>query len=222
MRLAEGVFVTGTDTDVGKTVVTSALAACLTRAGVVVRALKPIASGVDPGCEADDALRIGRSAGHPPLSAVRLIAPVSPERAARLEGRPIDVPFVVEWVRKNRGEITLVEGAGGWEVPVAPAWRISDIAVAIGFPVVIVAQNRLGVVNHVLLTAGAILARGLPIAGVVLVDAPARSSQSARYNDTDLQALLVDVPVRRLPWLGALDEVTLANAGARLLWGTLT
>jgi dethiobiotin synthetase len=216
MRLAEGLFVTGTDTHVGKTVVTSALAAALARADVRVRALKPVASGVPDGEDGEDAVAIAAAAGHPPASFLRLTAPLSPHRAAALAGVDVDVDALLAWIRANAGAATIVEGAGGWMVPITPRFRMSDLAAALGWPVLVVAADRLGVLNHTLLTVEAIRARGLPVAGVALV-AQADPDDSAAHNLRDLQALLPDVAVRAMPWLAGRDRATLAEAGAGLL-----
>lgn len=215
MRLAEGLFVTGTDTGVGKTVTTAALAAALAGAGVDVRALKPVASGVPAGDPGEDAALLGFAAGHAPAGAVRLRAPVSPHRAAALEGRAIDPADLLDWIHARRGAVTLVEGAGGWEVPLTPRFRVSHLAAALGWPVLVVALDRLGVLNHTLLTVEAVQRAGVAVAGVVLVDGP--EDASTPHNAADLRALLPRVAVRRLPRLPALDRATLAAAGRALL-----
>lgn len=217
MRLGEALFVTGTDTGVGKTVVTAALAAALARAGVAVRALKPVASGVPEGEPGEDASLLALAAGHAPKSFVRLVAPLSPHRAALLEETEVDPDALLAWLRAERGEVTLAEGAGGFEVPVTPRYRMSDLAEALGWPVLVVASDRLGVLNHVLLTVEAVRRRGLPVAGVVLV---AREPDPASvWNAEDLRALLPDVPVVGMPLLPALDRAALARAGVGLLGG---
>lgn len=197
MRLAGGLFVTGTDTGVGKTVVTSALAAALAEAGVAVRALKPVASGIDDGGWGEDATALGTAAGHAPAVHTRLRAPLSPHRAAALEGVVPDPAALVAWVRAEAGAVTLVEGAGGWAVPITPTWRMSDFARALGFPVVIVAANRLGVLNHALLTVEAVRGAGLGVAGLVLVESGGHDGGprdlAADHNADDLRALLPDV-----------------------------
>lgn len=222
MRLDDGVFITGTDTGIGKTVVTAALAAALAQAGVRVHALKPVASGVESGA-GEDAERIASAAGHGPLTGLSLRAPISPHRAATLEGRTIDPDALVAWVAAHRGEVTLVEGAGGWLVPLTPTARMADLAVALGYPVLVVAADRLGVLNHVLLTVESIRRRGLALSGVVLVASPSPGPDEApRYNLADLRELLPDVAVRRFPWLWAFDRDTLGGAGAALLRGDTT
>jgi dethiobiotin synthetase len=217
MRLGRRLFVTGTDTGVGKTVVTACLSAALAEAGVRVRALKPVASGVPDGEDGEDATVTGAAAGHAPASFVRLRAPLSPHRAAAMEGVTVDVDGMIEWIDREGGETTLVEGAGGWEVPITPTFRMSDLAVRLGDPVLVVAADRLGVLNHTLLTVQAVRAWGLPVAAVVLVEPAGRAEDAPRHNAEDLRALLPDVAVRRLPWLADLSREALAEAGRGLL-----
>lgn len=225
MRLDRGLLVTGTDTGVGKTVTGAALAAALAAAGTRVRALKPVASGVAPGEPGEDAALLGRAAGHDPACFLRLRTPVSPHRAAALEGVTLDPDALLAWIADNRGDATLVEGAGGWEVPLAPRFRVAHLAAALGWPVLVVAADRLGVLNHTLLTVAAVRAAGLPVAGVVLTGPapaagdPAEADPSTWSNLDDLRDLLPDVAVRRLAWLPALDRATLAAAGRGLLLG---
>ncbi|MES2638665.1 MAG: dethiobiotin synthase [Myxococcota bacterium] len=214
MRLDRGLLVTGTDTGVGKTVVTAALAAALAESGVAVRALKPVASGVAEGDPGEDAALLGAAAGHPPLSLHRLRTPVSPHRAAALDGVTIDPAAILAWVHAHAGDVTLVEGAGGWEVPFAADWRVSHLGVALGWPVLVVAADRLGVLNHTLLTVAAVQRAGLVVAGVVLTG-PADGG--VMDNHAELTHLLGPVAVRRMPWLPALDRAALAEAGRGLL-----
>lgn len=219
MRLDRGLLVTGTDTGVGKTIVTAALAAALADVGVAVRALKPVASGVPEGDPGEDAALIGAAAGHPPAAFLRLRSPVSPHRAAAFDRVKVDAAAIVAWVHANAGDVTLVEGAGGWEVPLAADWRVSDLGVALGWPVLIVAADRLGVLNHTLLTVAAVQHAGLVVAGVVLTGPEERGLMD---NHADLVQLLSPVAVRRMPWLpstesGVFDRALLAEAGRRLL-----
>lgn len=211
-------FVSGTDTEVGKTVTTACLAAALRNYGPV-RALKPVASGVQAGTEGEDATLLAGAAGHPiPSGSVKLRAPRSPARAAREEGVVVDLQTVADWVAANveRGGATLVEGVGGWEVPVGASWRVADLAESLGWPVLVVASDRLGVINHTLLTVAAVRLRGLRVAGVVLT----RSDSDG--NREDLRALLPDLPIVSMATLELsagnrpLVEV-LAEAGAALL-----
>ena len=113
MRLGSRLFVTGTDTGVGKSVVTAALAAALCDAGVNVRALKPVASGCAPGSPGEDAALLALADGHAAESAVSFVAALSPHLAAREENREVSPEQVLAWIRERQAETTLVEGVGG-------------------------------------------------------------------------------------------------------------
>ncbi len=207
------IFVTGTDTEVGKTVVSAALAAALARGGGV-RALKPVASGVEPGTAGEDAELLAFAAGHAvPEGGVRLRTPCSPHRAAIIEGRTVEPAMILNWIAENLGEVTVVEGVGGWEAPITVDFHVSDLAAALRGRVLLIARDRLGVLNHTLLTVAAIRARGLTLVGVVLVDPELGTS----HNLADLRLLLPDVVVAPFPRLPNLERETLANAGAALL-----
>lgn len=216
MILGPRLFVTGTDTGVGKSVVTAALAAALADAGVRVAALKPVASGVTPGTPGDDAALLGLGAHHEPRSALRLVAPLSPHLAAEAEGVTIEPEALLAWVEREAGEVTLVEGVGGWAVPLTRAWRVSAFARALGAPVLVVARNRLGVLNHTLLTVEAVQASGLRVAGVVLTP-PTEVDPSAAQNARELANLLPGVAVRSMAWVPPWDRAALVDAGRRLL-----
>jgi len=208
-----GWFVTGTDTEVGKSVVTAALAAGLRADGRDVRALKPLATGGPP--PGDDATLLGRAAGHEPAVFETFPTPAAPGRAARLAGRKIDPAAVVGWIRAQAGSTTLVEGVGGWRVPLWGAWCVDDLAAELSLPVIVVAANRLGVLNHTLLTVEAVAARGLSVAAVVLNDGAGTAGALADWNAEDLRARLAhDVPLVRLPQLTI--PAGLAAAGRRL------
>ena len=161
-------FVTGTDTGVGKTYVSRLLVACLRDAGVDAVGYKPVACG-----DRDDAVILGQvSGGLAPdvVNPVYLKTPVAPYVAGLLENRVVSLEELLEGYHRLAAEhdVVIVEGAGGWEVPVAPDFRISDLAKALGLPVLVVAANRLGALNHILLTVNAIRSRGLVCAGLVL------------------------------------------------------
>lgn len=210
---ADSLFITGTDTDVGKTVVTAALAAAWPSR---VRAVKPVASGIPQGNNGSDATRIALAAGHPPCIFQTWTAPVSPHRAALREGTPLNVPKLLSWLDSMTGPL-LVEGAGGWKVPLSldPRFDIADLAVHLGLPVVVVAANRLGVLNHTLLTVDAIRASGCEVAFVVLNTLDANDA-SLPTNLEDL-TILLDVSVRAMPWIDPNDVGALASAGRQLL-----
>lgn len=165
-------FVTGTDTGVGKTFVTCGLALALRDAGRRVSVMKPVETGVTG--EPDDAVRLRAAAADPaPLDAVcpwRFRAPLAPSEAARAEGTAIDVDALVARVlaRRRGADALLVEGAGGLLVPIRDRVTWLDVLARTGLDLLIVAANRLGVVNHTALTARVARAAGIPIRGVVL------------------------------------------------------
>ena len=161
-------FVTGTDTGVGKTHVTRLILEGLRASGIDAAGYKPVACG-----DRDDARILADASGGLPIDEVNpvyLQSPVAPYVAGLLENRAIDPAELIAGYRRLAAahKTIIVEGAGGWEVPVAAGYRISDLAAELGLPVVLVAANRLGALNHILLTLGAIRARGLVCAGVFL------------------------------------------------------
>jgi dethiobiotin synthetase len=161
-------FVTGTDTGAGKTHITRLLLEALRRKGVDAAGYKPVACG-----DRDDARILSEASGGLPLDEVNpvfLKSAVAPYVAGLLENQSVDPAALVAGYRRLAAnhQTVIVEGAGGWEVPLAADYRISDLAAALGLPVVLVAANRLGALNHILLTIGAIRARGLTCAGIFL------------------------------------------------------
>jgi len=173
-----GLFVTATDTGVGKTSLGVAIVGHLTARGEVVRPRKPLESG----CACDerghllpsDAQLLRQAAGgREDLIRVcpwALTAPISPERAATLVGLHLTLDDLTAACRVGveRGDFLWVEGAGGFLSPLAPGVRNAELAAALGLPVVLVVADRLGCLNHALLTVEAITARGLYLAAVVL------------------------------------------------------
>lgn len=221
------VFVTGTDTGVGKTLVSSCLARAARARGSVL-AVKPVASGVD-GEFGDDALRLGAAAGHAPVVYAAFAAPLSPHRAAAAEGRTVP-DDVCDRIARLEADAVIVEGVGGWRVPLRtgskPLWVVDLARATSGFvagphpagSVVVVAADRLGALNHTLLTVEAVRGAGLPVGGVVLnrgAGAPDPSDRSRATNARDLQELL-DVPVAVVERVDPSDDAALARAGAAL------
>ena len=181
-------FITGTDTGVGKTLVTALIAADLESRGLEPVALKPVCCG-----DRADALALHSACGgRLPLEDVNPFwfeEPVAPEVAARASGNFARVEDLMTWFRRITAgrEHVLVEGAGGWMVPSAPGETLADFASATGLPVLIVVLNRLGCLNHALLTLDQVRRRGLPFAGFVLNDATAPSDDASR--DSNASAL---------------------------------
>jgi dethiobiotin synthetase len=167
-----GLFVTGTDTGVGKTVVTAGLVAALRAEGIDVGVSKPVQSGNRARDPEGDTMRLLTLAGldDPPerVNLYAFEASLAPLVAGELEGVGIAPTRVIEHVRGAGHGAVLVEGAGGWMVPLAPGWTVAGLAAGLGYPVVIVARPGLGTVNHSVLTAEAVRKAGLEVAGVVL------------------------------------------------------
>lgn len=180
--MSGGVFVTGTDTGVGKTRCACALVHALRARGLRIAPMKPVAAGAisHHGAWAnEDSLALAAAAGReaPALEAITpllLREPMAPHIAAAREGREIRLEPLLEAHRllASRWDFTVVEGVGGFHVPLGPALDARDLAVALALPVVLVVGLRLGCLNHALLTADAIARAGLPLAGWIanLVD----------------------------------------------------
>ncbi len=166
-------FVTGTDTEVGKTHISAALLHWCGQQGWRSAGFKPVAAGLDAQGGNEDIQNL-RAASSLALTAqevgpLQFQAACAPHIAAALEGRTIALAPLVQQARAlaARSDVLVVEGVGGFCVPLGPEGDTADLAVALGYPVVLVVGLRLGCINHALLTAEAIRARGLPLAGWV-------------------------------------------------------
>ena len=169
-------FVTGTDTGVGKTFVSCALLQAMARRHPRVVGMKPVAAGLvqtPDGWDSEDAIAL-RAASTVRVSPaldnpVRLPDPLSPHIAAERAGTTIDIHHLVACQREltQHADAMVVEGAGGFLVPLSPEHTGADLAQALGLPVLLVVGLRLGCLNHALLSAEAIRARGLTLAGWV-------------------------------------------------------
>ncbi len=189
-------FVTGTDTDAGKTYVTTLLTRSLRKAGFDTVAMKPISCG-EPGdtlalrVAADNELAIDE------VTPVSYSAPLAPIEAARLEGRTFDPSEVMGTYARLRAShrSLLVEGVGGWIVPLTSTYSTADLAKAMGLPVLLVVRNKLGALNHTLLTLESIKAHKLTCAGIVINNHPADKEDQAREGNGRLLAELSGVPI---------------------------
>lgn len=190
-----GLFITGTCTDVGKSVVTAMLARSMCRRGLRPTAAKPLSTGSAP--PGPDATLIAAAAGHAPRVFRSFPTPAAPDRSARIANESIDPQRIVSWCAALSCP-RLIEGVGGWEVPLVGRWNVSDLAVALGHPVLVVARNHLGVLNHTLLTCAAIENRGLKLAGVALVSDGPDPSPLEHWNLDDLRNRL-KAPVEPVP-----------------------
>ena len=218
-----GLFVTGTDTGVGKTVLTAAIVAALRARGDAVTALKPVITGLDeppdPIWPRDHEL-LAEVTGTTPdrVALVSYGPPVSPHLAAELGGRPIDPAGLAEAIRAAAdvsGGPIVVEGVGGLLVPLADAYDVRALARELQLPVLIAARPGLGTINHTLLTLEAARRAELQIAGVVLTPWPRSPDEIARSNRETIERLGA-VGVATLPELPGPDPAALAAAGAGL------
>ena len=201
-----GLFVTGTDTDAGKTFVAAMILRTLVAEGIRVGISKPVASGVVAGGP-QDAQTLWEAAGRPrTLSAVCpqfFALPLAPHHAARAEGRVIDETLlregVLEWTKTS--DCLIVEGAGGLFSPLTDRLLNADLAADLGLPLIVVDSGRLGCVGRVLATCFAAAARGLEIAAVVLsqIDADGLSDQDIPTAPRRIARDGADEIVRRLP-----------------------
>jgi dethiobiotin synthetase len=222
-RPLRGCFVTGTDTGVGKTVVAASIVARLREAGVAVRALKPLITGLDdppgPVWPPDHEL-LARVAGAPPQETILAgYGPaVSPHLAAELAGTaPPSVAQLADGVRTAAApaETIVVEGVGGLLVPLGPDGDVRDLAIALGLPLVIVARPGLGTINHTLLTLEAARRVRLRVAGVVLTPWPERP-EAMLHSNRETIARLGETEVATLGWVAAPQPTALATAGGAL------
>jgi len=174
--MAEGYFITGTDTECGKTAMTLGLMQKLQSTGYSVLGMKPVASGAVPtadGLRNDDARRILRQASIPLqydlVNPFAFEPPIAPHVAAEQAGMDIRFDRILESLRElsNRADLVVVEGVGGWRVPLGNDGAVSDLARAMNLPVVLVVGMKLGCINHALLTAESILSGGFKMTGWV-------------------------------------------------------
>ena len=177
--MPRGFFVTGTDTGVGKTVVSAALLMRL-RDATAVRYWKPIQTGIEQDDDTREVRWLARAAEREiRQDGVRLERPVSPHLAARLAGIRIDWQGLVLPDPSNESVAWIVEGAGGVLVPIDDRDLMVDLMRHIGLPVVVAARSTLGTINHTLLTIGAVRTAGLNVAGVVMVGPPNDDNREA-------------------------------------------
>ena len=215
--MTQAFFVTGTDTEIGKTTVAAGLLHAAKLAGLSTAAAKPVASGcvlTADGLRNDDALALlGEctvALRYEEVNPLAFEPAIAPHLAAREVGVLLDVAALqgpVQAILGKRADFTLIEGAGGWRVPLAGQATLSDVAIALKMPVILVVGVRLGCINQALLTAEAILRDGLPLAGWVanLVD-----PQISRLED-NLATLAERLPA---PCLGYLPRLADASPAA--------
>jgi dethiobiotin synthetase len=197
--LRQSLFITGTDTEVGKTTVAVAVLRALARSGLRASGMKPVAAGAtmtSNGWRNDDALDLGAAGNvwlpYEILNPYCLPNPTSPHLAARDAGVVIEIPNILSAFEriKSLSDVIIVEGAGGWLVPIGPdksgdeCRTMQDLAQVLGLPVALVVGLRLGCLNHALLTAAAIEQSGLPFAGWIANPIDPHFVEADRYIDS--------------------------------------
>jgi dethiobiotin synthetase len=207
--MAQGIFVTGTGTEVGKTVVAATIARTLAAEGKRVAVFKPAVTGLDEGVETDHALlrRASRSdQSDEEIAPYRYGPPASPHLAAALAGEEIDPARLREAAATAAAgaDAIVCEGVGGLLVPLSPAYLVRDLAVDLGYPLIVVASPGLGTINHTLLTVGAARAAGMKVAAVVLTPWPEKPTEIERSNRKTISAL-AETPVLTLPRIDLAD-----------------
>ena len=213
-------FVTGTDTEVGKTAISCALLAAAAAAGLRTAAVKPVAAGCDDQGHNDDALQLldcmTEQLDYAQVNPVALEAAIAPHIAAEREGKRLQagrLAGICRGVMMGKADFVLIEGAGGWRVPISPRETLADLAVQLQVGVILVVGMRLGCINHALLTAEAIRRDGLELAGWV-ANQPGERMVCHEENLDTLRRLLPAPLLGEVPYLEPFDPV---EAGKILL-----
>jgi len=207
-----GFFIAGTDTEIGKTLITALLTLGLRRRGVNVCPVKPIASGgimMDGALASPDALVYKRFCGinesvHN-LCPVCFKHPASPHLAAEMEGQVIEPQKAIEALDTlhEKYPALIVEGIGGWLVPVTYDYSMADFAVDLNIPVILVSANKLGTLNHTLLTIESIRNRGMKLAGIIITHpAPPADQNIALNNIETIERIGKTEILGNIPYLG--------------------
>jgi dethiobiotin synthetase len=207
--VADGVFVTGTGTEVGKTVVAAAIARTLAAEDKRVAVFKPAVTGLDEGVETDHALlrrASGSDQSDEEIAPYRYGPPASPHLAAALAGEEIEPERLRQTAAAAAGgaDAIVCEGVGGFLVPLSPSYLVRDLAADLDYPLVVVASPGLGTINHTLLTLEAARAAGLEVAAIVLTPWLEEPTAIERSNRETIAAL-GNVPVLTLPPLDLAD-----------------
>jgi dethiobiotin synthetase len=197
-----GFFITGTDTGVGKTVVTACLATLFKSQDVGV--MKPIETGVDPKCSSaanSDAKFLmevsGSTDAEEEVCPHRLKTPASPYQSSQIAGTPIQPATILEKFKilQSRHNMMLVEGIGGLLVPITARYNVADLALEMGLPLIIVSRIRVGTLNHTLLTINAARQYGLKIKGIILNRQEAGDLDEVEKQQGKLIEELSDTPI---------------------------
>ena len=211
-----GVFVTATGTEIGKTYVTSLLCRHYAKAGMSIRALKPVLSGYEPpqAAVSDSGVilsTLGCAVDEDAVAAItpwRFRAPLSPDMAAAREGRAIDFAALVEFCRPGDEDMLIVEGVGGAMVPLTETKTVLDWITALELPALVVAGSYLGTISHTLTTVAAMRVRNVAVAGVVVSESESEPVPLSETVET-IGRFLPEMKVVGLP-RGAADGAEIA------------
>ena len=196
--MGKGIFITGTDTGVGKTFFACGLAALLKKSGYKVGVMKPVETGCVEGggkLVPQDAAALKEASGcELPLEQIcpyRFREPLAPSVAAEREAIRIDIDYLMSGYGEisETHDITIVEGAGGLLVPLLPSYTYADFAKVLKLPVIVVAENKLGMINHLLLTLEHASCKGLSVLGYLLNQIVSHPSLAAETNREALVSL---------------------------------
>ncbi|MBI1978261.1 MAG: dethiobiotin synthase [Candidatus Omnitrophica bacterium] len=207
--MAKGVFITGTDTGVGKTIISAGLALALRKRGIRVGVMKPIATGCigDGRLVSTDAVYLFEAAENeyaPLTSPIRFRNPVAPSIASVYEQKEIDLNQIRKAYLKLQKlyDFIIVEGIGGILVPIKKNFLVANLIREMGLPIIIVSHVSLGAINHTLLTVDSALIRGFPIKGIIFNRAPLVNYSLAELTNPRVIHELTGIPV-----LGSLPEM---------------
>ncbi len=204
MPKSKGYFITGTDTSVGKTVVTACLLALNRQRGLDTGFMKPIETGVNQECSSEensDAKFLLTVSGNKDsieeVSPIRLKPTASPLQATRITGQTIDISLILENFRRlqTKHDRMLVEGIGGLLVPLTTNYSVSDLIKDMSLPLIIVSRFSLGTINHTLLTVKAAQETGVKIAGIILNHSEDRPLNEIELGQASLIQELSNVPI---------------------------
>lgn len=213
--MGSGIFITGTDTGVGKTLVTCGLAVLLKKRGYEVGVMKPAETGcAEKNGELfpEDAFLLKEASGcDEPLEKIcpyRLKEPLAPSVAAERSGVEIDLSVTEKLYGEisSKYDITLVEGAGGLLVPLLPNYTYADWAKALQLPLIVVAANRLGAINHLLLTLEHASCRGLTVLGYVLSQIASEQTLATQTNLAIIRSLTSIPCLGEIPYVQKLES----------------
>lgn len=213
--MTKAYFVTGTDTEVGKTIASCALLQAAGQLGYRTVGYKPVASGSEmtaDGLRNSDALALQRNStlavDYAAINPYTFAEPTSPHIISADEGRPILAPVMSAGLRalEKQADWVLVEGAGGWLTPLSPTLSFADWVQMEQLPVILVVGVKLGCINHALLTAQAIRQAGLALVGWVANDVTPPGKRHAEYMATLTRALSAPL-LGEIPWLSDTPEL---------------